>query len=75
MRHVYVVTASRIVAPTDWSIAGERGRERLSLTTCTPRFSARERHVVFAAVVTTTRPREQVATAGAPLVRDAAAGA
>jgi LPXTG-site transpeptidase (sortase) family protein len=47
-RHLYVVTGSRIVAPTDWSIARERGYERLILTTCTPRFSASERLVVFA---------------------------
>jgi LPXTG-site transpeptidase (sortase) family protein len=50
-RHVYVVTASRIVAPNDWSITRERGYERLILTTCTPRFSAAHRLVVFAAVV------------------------
>jgi LPXTG-site transpeptidase (sortase) family protein len=41
LRHVYVVTGSRVVAPTYWSIARERGYERLILTTCTPRFSAR----------------------------------
>jgi sortase A len=49
-RHVYLVTGSRVVAPTDWSVAGEQGRERLILTTCTPRFSARQRLVVFARV-------------------------
>ena len=47
-RHLYVVTGSRVVSPTDWSIAKERGYERLILTTCTPRFSARERLVIFA---------------------------
>jgi sortase A len=50
VRHVYVVTSSRVVAPTDWSVAVERGHERLILTTCTPRFSARERLIVFARV-------------------------
>jgi LPXTG-site transpeptidase (sortase) family protein len=54
LRHVYVVTGSRVVAPTYWSIARERGYEGLILTTCTPRFSARERLVVFAAAVATT---------------------
>ena len=50
-RHVYVVSSVRVVAPSDWSIARERGYERVILTTCTPRFSARQRLVVFASVV------------------------
>jgi sortase A len=50
VRHVYVVTSSRVVAPTDWGIARELGHERLILTTCTPRFSALKRLVVFARV-------------------------
>jgi sortase A len=50
VRHVYLVTSSRVIAPTDWSVAREQGHERLILTTCTPRFSARERLVVFASV-------------------------
>jgi sortase A len=50
-RHSYLVTGSRAVAPTDWSVARERGYERLILTTCTPRFSARQRLVVFASAV------------------------
>jgi LPXTG-site transpeptidase (sortase) family protein len=55
VRHVYRVTSSRVVAPTDWSIAKERGYERLILTTCTPRFSARYRLVVFASGAGTSR--------------------
>jgi sortase A len=51
VRHVYVVTGSHVVAPTEWSVARERGHERLILTTCTPRFSALKRLVVFASVV------------------------
>jgi sortase A len=50
VRHAYVVAGSRVVAPADWSVAGERGHERVILTTCTPRFSARERLVVIANV-------------------------
>jgi LPXTG-site transpeptidase (sortase) family protein len=57
LRHVYVVSRSRVVDPTDWSIARERGYERVILTTCTPRFSARERLVVFASVARTTHVR------------------
>jgi sortase A len=47
-RHAYRVTSTRAVAPTDWSIVRDRGYERLILSTCTPRFSARERLVVTA---------------------------
>ena len=51
VRHLYRVSRSRVVAPSDWSVAREQGRERVILTTCTPRFSARARFVVFANVV------------------------
>jgi sortase A len=50
VRHRYVVTGTRVVAPTNWSVTSERGHERVILTTCTPRFSARERLIVFAKV-------------------------
>jgi sortase A len=50
VRHVYVVTGTRVVEPTNWGVASERGHERVILTTCTPRFSARERLVVYAKV-------------------------
>lgn len=53
IRHGYVVTGVRVVAPSDWSVATERGHERVILTTCSPRFSARERLVVFARVAGT----------------------
>lgn len=48
VRHVYRVSTVRVVAPTDWSITSDRGYERLILSTCTPRFTARERLVVVA---------------------------
>lgn len=51
VRHRYVVTGWRVVAPTNWGVASERGHERVILTTCTPRFSARERLVVYAKVL------------------------
>jgi sortase A len=47
-RHVYTVTGSEIVSPSDWSVTRDVGHERLVLSTCTPRFSARSRLVVFA---------------------------
>jgi LPXTG-site transpeptidase (sortase) family protein len=47
-RHVYTVTGSEVVSPSDWTIARDVGRERLVLSTCTPRFTARSRLVVFA---------------------------
>ncbi|HEY5295966.1 MAG TPA: class E sortase [Gaiellaceae bacterium] len=46
--HTYRVTSTRVVAPTDWSLVRSRGYERLILSTCTPRFSARERLIVTA---------------------------
>ena len=50
VRHAYRVTGTRVVAPSDWSIVRERGYERVVLTTCTPRFSARQRLAVFARI-------------------------
>lgn len=41
-----------IVGPDDNFVLGEVGDNRLTLTACTPRFSARERIVVAAALVT-----------------------
>jgi sortase A len=55
VRHLYRVSGSRVVAPSDWSIAREEGRERVILTTCTPRFSALARLVVFASVLNDVR--------------------
>lgn len=42
------VTGARVVAPTDWGAVGEVGHERLVLSTCTPRFSAAKRLIVYA---------------------------
>lgn len=52
---VYRVVEQRIVAPTDTSVIASdplgNGRPTLTLTTCHPRFSNRERLVVFAQLV------------------------
>lgn len=47
-RFSYRVTGSRVVSPTDWKAVADVGHERVILSTCTPRFSARERLIVIA---------------------------
>lgn len=44
----YVVTATREVLPTEGSVLRPSARPTLVLTTCTPRFSAARRLIVFA---------------------------
>jgi sortase A len=44
----YDVTGSRTIAPSDASVLDQTARPTLVLTTCTPRFSASERLIVFA---------------------------
>jgi sortase A len=48
----YVVSRSRIVAPTAIEVTLPTSRPTLILTTCNPRFSAAERLIVFADLVT-----------------------
>ncbi len=54
-RHVYEVVEQRIVRPSDRSVLSRDplggGRPTLTLTTCNPRFSNRQRLVVFAELV------------------------
>jgi sortase A len=50
----YVVTESRDVAPTAGSVLRDTGEPSLVLTTCTPKFSAAMRLIVFADRVTGT---------------------
>jgi sortase A len=50
-RSVYVVRESIIVKPTDVWVTEPRPGAWLTLTTCNPRFSARERLIVFAEMV------------------------
>lgn len=51
--HTYEVVGSLIVAPDDVWVTFQRGREGawLTLTTCNPKFSSRERLIVFARLV------------------------
>ena len=49
---VYSVTGSQIVAPTDFSVlAGDPGQSTLTLTTCHPRYTTKQRLVVSAVLV------------------------
>jgi sortase A len=50
----YRVVRSRIVAPTEVSVLADRGRERLVLSACHPRFSSAQRIVVEAELVEQT---------------------
>lgn len=47
-RFVYVVTGQEIVSPSDVSVIAPSEGSTLTLTTCHPRYSARQRLVVFA---------------------------
>jgi sortase A len=49
--HVYEVRESIVVEPTDVWVTAPRDGAWLTLTTCNPKFSARERLVVFAELV------------------------
>lgn len=49
--HVYEIRNIEIVAPTDVWVTGDRPGGWLTLTTCNPKFSARERLVIFAEMV------------------------
>lgn len=49
--HIYAVRETRVVKPTDLWVAEPRDGAWLTLTTCHPEFSARERFVVFAELV------------------------
>lgn len=46
--HTYVVRESAVVAPTELWVTDDRSGAWLTLTTCHPEFSSRERLVVFA---------------------------
>lgn len=49
--HVYEVRETRIVEPTDVWVTDPRPGGWLTMTTCNPKFSARERLIVFAEMV------------------------
>jgi sortase A len=48
----YRVTSKRIVAPTEVSVIAPTEDARLTLTTCHPKFSAKQRLIVVASLVT-----------------------
>jgi len=49
--HVYAVRSTQVVLPTDVWVTEPRDGAWLTLTTCHPKFSARERLVVFAELI------------------------
>ena len=49
--HVYVVRDSFVVEPTDVSVTENREGSWLTMTTCNPKFSARERLIITAELV------------------------
>jgi sortase A len=49
--HVYVVRENLIVAPTDVWVTDDKAGGWLTLTTCNPKFSARERLIISAEMV------------------------
>ena len=49
--HVYVVRDSFVVKPTDVSVTENREGSWLTMTTCNPKFSARERLIITAELV------------------------
>lgn len=57
---IYIVDSQRVVRPTDTWVIGDdplgTGEPTLTLTTCHPRFSARERLIVFATLAGPAAP-------------------
>lgn len=49
--HVYVIREIIIVLPTDFWVTEDRDGAWLTLTTCTPKFSAKQRLIVWAEMV------------------------
>ena len=49
--HTYAVRESLVVEPTDVWVTNDRGGAWLTLTTCNPKYSARERLIIFAELV------------------------
>ncbi len=49
--HTYQVTGTEIVSPRDLWVTEDQGGATLTLTTCHPKFSSRQRLVVFAELI------------------------
>ncbi len=47
----YVVSESKIVAPTDLTVVTKSTESKLTLTTCHPRFSAKQRLIIVATLI------------------------
>jgi len=52
----YEVTGTQIVSPSDVQVVEDQGDDRLTLTSCHPRYSARQRIIVSAALVDEPAP-------------------
>lgn len=53
----YTVSGGQVVKPTRTDVLHPQGDNRLTLTTCHPKYSARQRYVVFATLSEDTPPR------------------
>jgi sortase A len=69
-RFLYRVTGHRVVQPSDWRILRYRGYEKLVLSTCNPVYSAAQRWIVFARLVSS--PAQPEAAGFPPTYRRAA---
>lgn len=74
-RFTYLVTGSRVVLPTDVSVADPVGYPRLVLSACTPLFSASHRLVVFARLTSTAPTGAALSPQPVPLVQGGGAPA
>jgi sortase A len=63
---IYHVTSSQSVSPSDVSVVGASTTPELTLTTCTPRFSASQRLVVHAVLVASLLASDRHATPVVP---------
>jgi hypothetical protein len=61
----YRVTESHVVSPSDVWVLDPTTDDRLTLTTCNPRYSARERLIVVAELIGPAAPVDPVALGGA----------
>lgn len=70
----YTVTESKVVKPTDVSVLDATPDNRLTLTTCTPRFSASNRLVVISRMTTAPSPARPVSSPPIPVTRPTSLG-
>jgi sortase A len=64
---IYHVLGSQAVSPTDVAVVGPTATPQLTLTTCNPRYSARQRLIVHAALVASTLVHSTTSTALQPV--------